>query len=85
MESIGKNAKVAPYTGHMLAIAVRSRIDSELTAGPKNSTNLPATSNCRRHYKNVSVVQMNNASLKQSHFNHCHKEKLQMENITTDI
>lgn len=46
--STGKNAAVAPYSGHMLAMVARSAMDSWATPGPKNSTNFPTTPTWRR-------------------------------------
>lgn len=46
--STGKKLRIAPYSGHMFAIVVRSTTDSWATPLPKNSTNFPATPACLR-------------------------------------
>lgn len=49
--STGKKLTVALYSGHMLAMVVRSGADSWETPGPKNSTNFPAIPACRKCWK----------------------------------
>lgn len=44
--STGKKLRIAPYSGHIFAIVVRSAIDSWETPVPKNSTNFPAIPAC---------------------------------------
>lgn len=46
--STGKKLRVAPYSGLMLAMVVRSTMDNCETPLPKNSTNFPATPACLR-------------------------------------
>lgn len=48
---MGKKLTVALYSGHMLAMVVRSGADSWGTPGPKNSTNFPAIPACLKCYK----------------------------------
>lgn len=48
---MGKKLTVALYSGHMLAMVVRSGADSWETPGPKNSTNFPAIPACLKCYK----------------------------------
>lgn len=47
---MGKKLMVALYSGHMLAMVVRSGADSWETPAPKNSTNFPAIPACLRCY-----------------------------------
>ena len=49
--SMGKKLTVALYSGHMLAMVVRSGADSWDTPGPKNSTNFPAIPACLKCWK----------------------------------
>lgn len=51
--STGKKLTVALYSGHMLAIVVRSGVDSWDTPGPKNSTNFPAIAAWRKCWGNI--------------------------------
>lgn len=57
--STGKKLRVAPYSGLMLAMVVRSIMDNCETPLPKNSTNFPATPAClsccvKEHRRTVS-------------------------------
>lgn len=54
MWSTGKKLMVALYSGHMLAMVVRSGADNWDTPGPKNSTNLPEIPAWRSCWKNGS-------------------------------
>lgn len=49
--STGKKLTVALYSGHMLAMVVRSGTDSWETPEPKNSTNLPEIPAWRKCWK----------------------------------
>lgn len=55
--STGKNAHVAPYSGHMLEMVARSAMDRDASPGPKNSTNLPTTPSWRRFWWAQKQVQ----------------------------
>lgn len=56
---MGKKLMVALYSGHMLAMVVRSGTDSWETPAPKNSTNFPAIPACLRCYSRTNQEKEN--------------------------
>ena len=49
-------AQVEPYSGLIFPIVVRSAIGTEMTPGPKNSTNFPTTPTLRKISVIVSAI-----------------------------
>lgn len=70
--SMGKKLTVALYSGHILAMVVRSGADSWETPGPKNSTNFPEIPACRKCWENKRSERQTRSS------EHCYLEHLKL-------